>query len=143
MSNLTGSNSIATELGLTIFNTIWAILDDSRALSKISEESLIKNLIYSNFDLLQPRLNFNSYRPSILHKVFRNSEDIHSLEGMRFMKNLLSHSDLNHIDINSKKAEMNQAAEGGLCESYAINIQRMRDIEKIVGKEDIKWFAFV
>jgi hypothetical protein len=62
---------------------------------------------------------------------------------MRFMKTLLSYSDLDKLDLNGKKPEKSQAGEGGLCESYGINIERMREIKKIVGVRDFLCFTFV
>ena len=59
------------------------------------------------------------------------------------MKTLLSFSDLSALDVNSKKAEKSQSGEAGLCESYGINVERMRNIGKIVGDSDSKWFVFV
>ena len=106
MSNTVESNKMTQEKSLSVFNIIWRILDDPMALTKAHQHSLLKYLVESNLELLRPWLFHSDYRPSILHKVFRNSEDIYSIEGMRFMKTLLSHSDLDHIDINSKKPEM-------------------------------------
>lgn len=59
------------------------------------------------------------------------------------MKTLISVSDIDCVDVNSKKAERSQIGDGGLCESYGINLERMRDIRKIVGEKDSKWFVFV
>lgn len=132
MSNCGDEDSNSSKLSL--FNCLWNILDDPRAISKASEDSLIKKLMVENPEFLQQRMTKTNYRPSILHKVFRNQEDSKTLDGLRFMKTLMSSSDLHAQDINSRKPEMSQIGEGGLCESYGINIQRMRDIRKIVGQ---------
>ena len=101
-------------------------------------------LDHLTFDLLSKNFNNSPIsQPKILHKLFRNMEDVKNLEGQKYIRKLLSYSNLDDLDINGKKGEMSQVGEGGLCESYGINVQRMRDIRKILGRDNVKWFTFL